>query len=354
VSVTKLSVIIPNYNSGDLLERCLAALRASETAEERLHEIIVVDDASTDSSTDAVDAYGATLCRSESNLGPAHARNLGAEKATGDVLWFLDADVEVRPDALATVMRFVDEHPDFAAAIGSYDDNPAEPNACSQFKNLFHHYVHQTGGPWVSSFWSGCGLVRADVFREVGGFDAQYWKQPSVEDIHLGYVLGRRGYRIHMLKDLQVKHWKRWALVSLVRTDVFQRAVPWTSMLLRNKGQGGSELNLGWKARASVVSVYLAILAAIASLFLPWAWILAGASIVLPLALHSHLLAFFRRRGGAVFLFFAIPLLLLYFFYCGVGFVLGVGQYLWESWTGRHAFTEAGDGAATDTSRVNR
>ena len=38
----------------------------------------------------------------------------------------------------------------------------------------------------------------------IGGFDAVYWSKPSVEDIHLGYLLGRRGHRIHMVKDLQV------------------------------------------------------------------------------------------------------------------------------------------------------
>ncbi len=336
--MTKISVIIPNYNSGTLLERCLAALRASEQAHRPLHEIIVVDDASTDGRAETARKYGVSLHELTSNVGPARARNVGAEQASGDVLWFLDADVEVPPKAVGLVMRYFDDHPDYAAAIGSYDDDPSEPNACSQFKNLFHHFVHQTAGPTVSSFWSGCGLIRTDVFRKAGGFNESYWRQPSVEDIHLGYLLGRRGHQIHMLKELQVKHRKRWTLVNLIRTDVFQRAVPWTAMLLHNRGRGGSELNLGWQARASVVSVYLALLAAAAAIASPWAWAAGLVFLTLPVVLNWKLVSFFRRRRGWSFLLRAIPLLLLYFFYCGLGFILGVGRYLQEASTGRHAF----------------
>lgn len=80
--------------------------------------------------------------------------------------------------------------------IGSYDDTPSQPNPCSQFKNLFHHYVHQKGPEIVSSFWSGCGAI-GQAFNAVGGFDAEYsWREPMIEDIHLGYELGKSGLRI--------------------------------------------------------------------------------------------------------------------------------------------------------------
>lgn len=336
--MTKISVVIPNYNSGQMLERCLAALRASERGDHTLHEIIVVDDASTDNSASIAKVYGAIVHELTLNSGPAHARNAGAEQARGDVVWFLDADVEVRSDAVGLVTRYFDTHPNCSAAIGSYDDDPSEPNACSQFKNLFHHFVHQSAGPTVSSFWSGCGLVRSAVFREVGGFDSSYWSQPSVEDIHLGYLLGRRGHQIHMLKELQVKHRKRWTFLNLVRTDVLHRAVPWTAMLLHNRGRGGSELNLGWEARASVVSVYLALLVAAAAIAYPLVLVASMILLSLPVLFNWTLVSFFKRRRGWPFLLRAIPLLLVYFFYSGLGFIMGIGLYLREASTGRHAF----------------
>ncbi len=340
--MAKVSVIIPNHNSAPLLRLCLTALRAAESADMPLHEVIVVDDASTDDGASVAVAreFGAIIYELEKNVGPACARNHGVQHATGEILWFLDADVEVVPEAVNLVVPYFDDHPEASAVIGSYDDDPSDPNAVSQFKNLFHHFVHQNAGGAVSSFWSGCGVVRAEVFREIGGFDEAYWDRPSVEDIHVGYLLGRHGHEIGVLKPLQVKHHKRWTLIGLVKTDVFDRAIPWTAMLLHNRGQGSSELNLGWTYRASVIAVYLAILAVPAGFFAPWIWAAIPFCLAVPVRLNSKLVGFFKSRRGWVFLISAIPLLWLYFFYCGVGLILGIGLYVYEKWTGRHAFTQ--------------
>ncbi len=60
---------------------------------------------------------------------------------------------------------FVSEEPDLAAVFGSYDDEPAAPNFLSQYKNLFHHFVHQQGSAEASTFWSGCGAILWPTFR---------------------------------------------------------------------------------------------------------------------------------------------------------------------------------------------
>ncbi len=236
-------------------------------------------------------------------MGPARARNYGVERATGDVLWFLDADVEVSPDAVGIVSRYIDDHPECIAAIGSYDDAPLEKNACSQFKNLFHHFVHQQAGATVSSFWTGCGVIRADAFRAIGGFDGTYWTRPSVEDIHLGYLLGRHGHEIHMLKQLQVKHNKRWTFVNLIKTDVFQRAVPWTAMLLHNRGRGNTEINLGWQARASVMMVCFSALAGISDFLWPWLWAAIPIVLALTVVVNWNLVVFFNGAVARRFCF---------------------------------------------------
>ena len=116
-----VSVVIPNFNSGPLLRACLAAVRASETDGCRVHEIIVVDDASTDGSADCAQEFSAMLHRGDSNLGPAHARNIGASHATSEFLWFLDSDVEVRRDAVEVVTGFIQANPEFVAGDGCYD-----------------------------------------------------------------------------------------------------------------------------------------------------------------------------------------------------------------------------------------
>ena len=60
--------------------------------------------------------------------------------------------------------------------------------------------------------------------------------------------------------------------------------------------------------------------------------------------MNRELVSFFRKRNGTIWLLQAVPLLWFYFFYCGVGFVLGVGLYLYERRSGRHAFSERDTG----------
>lgn len=327
-----LSIIIPAYNAEQHLKRCLGALASSPDAS---REIIVVDDGSTDSSRDVARELGATVLAMDTRGGPALARNRGAHHATGEILWFLDADIEVHPDAQSLVLNYFREHPDEVAVIGSYDDSPSDPGLVSQFKNLFHHFVHQESVGPVSSFWTGCGAIRRKTFLELGGFDAARWNRPAIEDIHFGYAISGAGHNITILKELQVKHHKRWTLVSLVRTDLFDRAIPWTTLLLANRGRGSSELNLSPRYRICVASIGLAILALFGGFFFPLLWIAIPFLLAVPVILNFRLISFFSHRRGSTFASSTIPLLWLYFFYCGLGFVLGLLSYLREKPTQR-------------------
>ena len=87
--------------------------------------------------------------------------------ARGDLLFFVDADVALRPDATAQVLDAFAGEPHLAAVFGSYDDAPAAENFLSQYKNLLHHWVHQTGREEASTFWAGCGAIRREVLRKL-------------------------------------------------------------------------------------------------------------------------------------------------------------------------------------------
>ena len=225
----RLSVVVPVYNDARNLAECLAALRAAEIPG---CELIVVDDASPDDSADVARQAGAVVITLPQNSGPAAARNRGAAAATGEVLFFVDADVAVAPDAVRRVDDAFAADPDLAALFGSYDDAPRAPGMVSQYRNLLHHWVHQQGNPEASTFWAGCGAVRRATFLEVGGFDAGLFRRPAIEDIELGYRLRRRGHRIRLDKDLQGKHFKGWTLYSVIKTDILSRAVPWSRLVL--------------------------------------------------------------------------------------------------------------------------
>src|SRR5262249_27642353 len=151
----------------------LRRLRAALQAE---HELIVVDDGSTDGSGALAESFGAVVVRSATALGPAAARNTGARTATAPLVFFLDADVAVHPETLQKAVARFDADPALAALFGSYDDSPSAPGLVSQFRNLLHHHVHQQGtfvneARPARTFWTGCGAIRRQVFLDFGGFD---------------------------------------------------------------------------------------------------------------------------------------------------------------------------------------
>ena len=227
-----LSVVVPVYNGGPQMERCLDALLASDY---RPFEIIVCDDGSTDggATTAACRARGIEVLELDSNSGPAAARNRGAERASGEILLFVDADVIVRRKTLSRVAALLREQPTAAAVFGSYDDAPEAANFISQYKNLLHHFTHQQASMRAETFWAGCGAVRREAFEAVGGFDESVYRRPSIEDIELGQRLRRAGLVVVLDKGLQVKHLKGWTLGSLLATDIFRRALPWSRLILR-------------------------------------------------------------------------------------------------------------------------
>lgn len=318
-----VSVIIPVHGRARLFEPCLAAVLEALGPHD---EVIVVADGETDGGwRRARNAPQTRVKVLPKASGAAAARNAGAAMAAGEILFFVDADVLVRSDTIARIRRLFATEPTVAAIVGSYDDAPADPHFHSQYRNLLHHYVHQSAAPELSTFWAGCGAVRREAFVAVGGFD-EHFAGARVEDIELGYRLRRRGYRIRLVKDLQVKHLKAWTPASILRTDIFYRAAPWTELILRN-GQMENNLNLNYRARASTAAVGLVPAALGLALVRPVAGLsLALALVCLVLALNAGFYVFLTRRQGISFALRAIPWHILYFASSVAGFVVGLSR----------------------------
>jgi GT2 family glycosyltransferase len=223
-----LSAIVPATNAPTTLAECLTAIRG---ADEPPEEVIVVEEGG----------------------GPADARNRGAAQASSTLLVFVDADVVVHRDAFVRIRRAFERDSALAALFGSYDDDPADPGTVSSFRNLLHHYVHQESAGSASTFWAGLGAVRRDVFAAAGGFDAERYPAPAIEDIELGTRLAAAGCRIELDPLVQGTHLKAWTLRRMVEADFWDRGVPWVELLLR-QGRSSSALNLGWRHRLSALA----------------------------------------------------------------------------------------------------
>ncbi|MGD9628390.1 MAG: glycosyltransferase family 2 protein [Pyrinomonadaceae bacterium] len=323
-----VSVIVPVFNGGRFLNSCLDALLASDHSE---FEIIVVDDGSTDDSAMISRAKGAVVISSgRRQSGPAAARNLAANEAKGDILLFVDADVVVKTDTISKVANAFAEKPEISALFGSYDDDPGEKNFLSQYKNLQHHFVHQNSKPEASTFWSGLGAIRRDVFLAHGGFDCEKFSVPSIEDIDLGFRLRRSGHRILLDRDITAKHLKRWQVGSHLRTEILCRALPWSRLILENQGMI-NDMNLKTTDRLSAVLVGLTILLLPFVLWQPWLALVVLACVGATVFLNRDILVFYVRKRGLPFAAMTVPWQMLYFFYSGVVFVL-----CWVWYTSRH------------------
>ncbi len=313
-----ISIIIPVYNGSKYLNRCLEALGSSSY---RSYEIIVVDDGSTDNSAEIAREHGVTVINLPQRSGPAGARNYGAQIAKGDILFFVDSDVLVNGETIARVAADFQKNPDISALFGSYDDSPEEKNFISQYKNLFHHFIHQHSGSEAMTFWAGCGAIRREVFEKIGGFDHNRYLKPSIEDIEMGFRMKKSGYRLLLDRDLQVKHLKQWRFLSFLRDDILHRAVPWSKLIIRNR-EMINDLNIKISHRISAGLVGLSAVLVLFSLLDPRLLYSILFCLALIFVLNNRLYRFFLNRKGIMFASLAFLMHLLYYFYSGVTFTL--------------------------------
>jgi GT2 family glycosyltransferase len=296
----EVGIVIPAYNAARTLPQVVvAALRAACEA-----EVVVVDAGSTDGSGRLASRLGARVIRHPERIGPAAARNIGAAQVSADVVLFLDADCVPHSDVVKRVSAAFSEDPELTSLTGSYDAHPPEKGFFSQYMNLRHHFTHQVARREKATFWAGCGAVRRMAFQAAGGFDAERYPDPQIEDIELGTRLAEQG-ATRLDPELQVTHLKRWTLRSVVATDVFRRALPWSQLIL-NQGSLPNDLNLRGSQRlaallAPLTLLSLATLPSAALAGAEWAIALALAIVSASIGLNAGMLRVFARERGVAF-----------------------------------------------------
>jgi GT2 family glycosyltransferase len=294
-----VTAIVPATDRPPTLDRCVGAIRAGSSSPEQL--LVITE---------------------PPGAGPALARNRGADRAEGDVLAFVDADVVVHSDAIARIRAAFAADPGLTAVFGSYDDSPEAPGAISGFRNLLHHHVHQHAAGRAMTFWAGLGAIRRDAFLAAGGFDAGRYPLPSVEDIELGMRLSAAGARIVLDPGLLGTHLKSWSLAEVLRTDFARRGVPWAELLAR-PGSPTDVLNLGWRHRLSAVVSIIGAGAIV--LRRPLVALTAAALLV---GINRRFYALLLRRRGGVDAAAGIGLHALHHLTASVALAVGVARAL--------------------------
>lgn len=196
-----ISFIVPVYNRQDLLRQCLESLGA--TTEGVAHEVILVDDGSTDGTRDFVASLSPAhrVLLNERNLGFAGSNNRAAAEARGCVLGLLNSDLILRPGWLPPMLRRVSQaqtglvgNVQLNAATGAVDHTgvlftlKAKPEHDTRLPRLSRIRAYRR----VPAVTAACALVRKEVFQELGGFDEAYHN--GGEDIDLCLRAAQAGY----------------------------------------------------------------------------------------------------------------------------------------------------------------
>ena len=195
-----VSVVIPCYNQAHFLKEAIESVLKQSYPH---YEIVVVDDGSTDETSEVASGYeGVRLIRQE-NRGLAEARNTGIKHSEGDYLVFLDADDRLLPEALEAGIECFGSHAECAFVFGRYrfmtmDGKPL--NAPTLPHDDDDHYVRLLRGPYIGV--PAIGMYRSFAFASVGLFDPSV---NSAADYDLYFRITKR-YPAHLHRTLVAEY----------------------------------------------------------------------------------------------------------------------------------------------------
>jgi GT2 family glycosyltransferase len=215
LSAPLVSVVVVNWNGAANLPRCLDALAAQTR---RDFELLVVDNASSDGSTDGLEARypEARVIRLELNTGYAVANNLAARAARGKWLALVNNDAFLDPHWLEAMVAAAEARPEFSF-FASRLLQASDPSRLDGAGDVYHisglAWRRAHGQPAASvaleqeEVFSPCGaaaLYLRQVFLAAGGFDEDYFAY--VEDLDLGFRLRLMGHRCLYVPAAMAQH----------------------------------------------------------------------------------------------------------------------------------------------------
>ncbi len=324
----EISLIIPTKDRQSTLKNCLDSLQVSQLPR---FEVIVVDDCSQQNVSDLVKAYGHKIVRLDKPSGAWHARNRGAQEATGDILVFIDSDMIIPPDGLPKIHRFFSQN-NYAALSGINSCPQDSENFATRYKSLWMHYSYLCSPQNFDWFVSGIGAVKKDVFFRLKGFDTSFITQIGGGDLEFGRRLKDAGLNVFLDKELQGNHLKQFTVLSLIKND-FNRSKGWFQLILKKKMVPDvlkklRIANVYPQFIVSVWAVFLFFLCILLLFFSERFLFMTAASLAIYMVVNFGLFRFFYRKGGLEFLLKAIPFSSLDHLISGLGVIAGG----WDFW----------------------
>ncbi len=227
-----VSLIIVNYNAGNFLEACISS------ALEQVDDLIVVDNASTDSSLSKLaiafpNERKLRIVRNRENLGFATACNIGSDQSSGNYVFFLNPDCVLEPDTVKHLLQTLERHPEAGLTGGLLVDpdgteqgggRRAIPTPWRSFvrafglsrfadrwpRLFFDFHLHKQPLPSepieVEAISGACMLVRRAAMDDAGRWDEDYFLH--CEDLDFSMSMRRKGWKILFVPDARIVHYK--------------------------------------------------------------------------------------------------------------------------------------------------
>jgi N-acetylglucosaminyl-diphospho-decaprenol L-rhamnosyltransferase len=208
-----VDVVTLTWNDGHLLHEALRSVLGSREVDVA---VVVVDNGS-DPPAVVPDDPRVRLIRNEENRGVG-ARNQGSALGVGELLAFVDSDVRVRPDTLATLVHVLRDQPDVALACPVFENQVPEASAgraptarvkaqrVLNRRDTYERMRPAADVPWwdVDFSITACVLIRRSAFEAIGGLDERYFYGP--EDIDLCLRLQEAGWRVVQVAGALCSH----------------------------------------------------------------------------------------------------------------------------------------------------
>jgi GT2 family glycosyltransferase len=202
----RISVIIVNYNTAELLADCLASLLKQESL---IHEIVIVDNASADQSVAMVQRNfsSVNLIVGRENIGFGRANNLAFDSCSGDLLFLLNPDASILPGCMEAIRHYMVQNQQIGLAGTSTCNADYTHHSTVDYVYPGEHYSKGLFSdlPGEIAWLLGAGLViRREVMERVKGFDPDYFLYG--EDIDLCLRIRKAGWPLGYISDAKIIH----------------------------------------------------------------------------------------------------------------------------------------------------
>ena len=197
-----VSIVIPTFDGGSRIGSCLDALLRQTAG--RDVEILVVNDGSTDNTADVVARYRGVRLITQSNAGPAAARNRGALEARGTIILFTDDDCVPMPEWLSAMIEpFTD--PNVVGVKGVY--RTRQRRLVARFVQVEYEdkYRLMSDAAYIDFVDTYSAGFRRDRFLEINGYDTAF-PVACAEDVELSYRMSARGWAMKFIPTAIVYH----------------------------------------------------------------------------------------------------------------------------------------------------